>query len=1484
MIKSFKHIILLLCLFISFSAYSQNKIKHFSSDSSLFFQEMEEFLTYSRKGDGAIVMDEFSWDWFGGKFSDQEREGVYKITNLMLKKRKKAFPDFKNYLFTVSNFVNSKYQTEQSFENWQEILVKLINGKSKKQFTDYLIACNVLFSENLLYKSAANSWAANNSNYAFGFDSLPNITFDALTLTCYSKGDSSIIYNTKGIYYPTTAKWYGEGGKVTWERAGYSSDTVYAELDHYAISLKSPKYFIKDVVFYDLHYFDQPLTGTLEEKVLANVTVEKASYPKFNSSEKLFRIPNISEGVDYLGGFSLEGRNVKGRGTKGQNATLIFMRKGVPFLKMSAETFVIKPERIVSISASATFYLKEDSIYHPGLSFKFFLKDRSVSLIRDNKGIAITPYFNSYHQVDMDFESLNWKVDSPMIEFKNMKGGTKTDATFISSNYFRKDEYLKLMNLQTTHPLYTIFKLSEKLDTNFVTNEDLAEFTLKSYSQLEGMLLNLSNMGFINYNYDEKTFVVKDKLYNWVKASGGKVDYDVIGFYSNIKGQNNATLSLLNYDLQLRGVNSINVSDSQEVIIYPSNREITLKKNRDFDFSGAVQAGRFDIMGSNFSFKYDDFKIDMPNVDSLRIYAETGRTDQKGRAEIRPVKTLIEKITGDLLIDKSNNKSGVKEAHEYPILNSYRDSYVFYDKQSVQGGVYNRDDFYFHVEPFSIDSLDNFDNSQLQFEGTMLSAGIFPDFDETLKLQPDHSLGFVRETPKEGYPMYGGKGTYHDTIRMSNEGLRGNGELEYITSTTYSNDFIFFPDSMNAIAQRFNIKESPVEVEFPPVEGEDVMTRWYPNKDFMVHRERSKPIAMYDMKSYMHGQTMIRPEGLSGSGIFEFQKAELEARLINFKYNDFQSDTADFRLKDEGNADTDALAFSTVNVNAFVTFDERFGQFKSNGGGSYINFEPMQYICFMEEFKWYMDNDDIELTAGEAKATDASGVKLDGAQFISIHPEQDSLSFFSSKAKYDLKNKIIYADGVKFMNIADAMVYPDSSKLVIEKKAKMRTLNNSKIIASFVTQNHTIYNSTTNVFGKKRYAASGYIDYVDEIEKTQTIYLQNVGVDTTGQTYATAELKDTTNFTLSPNYEFYGKVKLFANNEYLTFDGYSRILHDCDLLNRSWFSFEQEINPMEIYIPVDSTTKGTDGKPLFASIYLSPDSLGIYTSYLNRKKKYSHIPVLPASGFLFYDKEKEEYKISNKDKLQEMSFGGNYLSLNTKNCKVYGEGSIELGNKTGQVDIETAGIVEHNQLDDDVIFDMVTTMDFFFSDEALKKMTKQLQEESSLDPAKLDRPTFEKGLREIVGAVEGDKLIAQANLNGEFKKVPKSLEKTLVFNDLKMRWDDDSRSFKSFGKIGLSNIKNKQINKYVDGKVQLIKKRSGDILTVYLQIDRNNWYFFTYTRGIMQAISSNQDFNSAITETKPDKRKSKAEKGQESYQFMYSTDRKRKDFIRKFEN
>ena len=87
-----KKILALFLILFTFTAYSQvSKIKSFTPDSTEFFNEMESFLRASRDGDGKFIMDEFSWQWYGGKFSDKQRADVYRITNLMLDKKKESF-------------------------------------------------------------------------------------------------------------------------------------------------------------------------------------------------------------------------------------------------------------------------------------------------------------------------------------------------------------------------------------------------------------------------------------------------------------------------------------------------------------------------------------------------------------------------------------------------------------------------------------------------------------------------------------------------------------------------------------------------------------------------------------------------------------------------------------------------------------------------------------------------------------------------------------------------------------------------------------------------------------------------------------------------------------------------------------------------------------------------------------------------------------------------------------------------------------------------------------------------------------------------------------------------------------------------------------------------------------------------------------------------------------------------------------------------
>ncbi|PIY02665.1 MAG: hypothetical protein COZ21_12985, partial [Bacteroidetes bacterium CG_4_10_14_3_um_filter_31_20] len=383
------------------------------------------------------------------------------------------------------------------------------------------------------------------------------------------------------------------------------------------------------------------------------------------------------------------------------------------------------------------------------------------------------------------------------------------------------------------------------------------------------------------------------------------------------------------------------LSDSQNVAIFPQNQEITIKRNRDFVFDGKVRAGLFLFIGSNYSFSYNKFKINLTDVKTIKMRVVTDEVDQYGNPAQKDLISVIENSTGELLIDDMTNKSGVKKFPQYPVFNSKKDSYVFYDAPSVQTGVYKRDNFYFQIYPYSIDSIGILTKKNLLFKGHFVSAGIFPPFDETIGVQPDFSLGFKRNTPTEGYQAYGGKGNYKKEIFLSNMGLRGDGELKFLTAKAISNDFIFYPDSMNTTAKTFEIEKQAKGVEYASVKGENIYVHWLPNNDKMLVSNTTKPFSMYDEQATYTGTLQIEPNGLTGWGKLEFSTSQLTSTMFNFKEHIVDADTANFNLKTLDMAD---FAFKTVNVNSHIDFKERKGEFQSNGEASFVEFPQNQYI------------------------------------------------------------------------------------------------------------------------------------------------------------------------------------------------------------------------------------------------------------------------------------------------------------------------------------------------------------------------------------------------------------------------------------------------------------------------------------------------------------------------------------------------------------
>jgi hypothetical protein len=1508
-----KSVVLLVALVLFSLGVSGQNLKSFTSDPAVFFEEMKTFLQETNKDEGENIINELKAIWFTpgtsekevkeeekvykeansvlkdrmkvypdvkylpyshqtGKLNDVQKTAVVRTANAMLKKRMKAFPDFKNYLFTLMSFKRTN-QSDESFQAWQVSLDKLLLLPTRF-FSSFINTCNSIFADNTLFASSSTKWVASNNGYSFDFDSLPKIVFKNVDLHCYSKGDSLVIRSTKGFYYPVKEAFYGNGGDVDWKRAGMDGSKVFAKLKKYIVDVKGADYTADSVTFYNKNYFSEPTLGRLYDRLVANMNTENASYPRFESYTKRLNIKQLVEGVDYKGGFTMRGNKVFGSGSKEEDAYLTFYRNKKPFIITSSKGYLIAKDKITSDITGVKIYFKEDSIYHPGVQLKYLTEKNELSLFGNNEGISKSPYFDSYHQIDMYFDELHWGTKDSLITFKMIsKSG---EAVFESNNFYKSERYERIQALADINPLVQLQAFSVKYKTKDIKADDLAKYMSLPPETVRLLMISLSNKGFVTYDVDANIIHVKDRVGFYINAKGNKTDSDVIQFLSNNGAHNNASLNLLNYDLSLMGVAEISLSDAQSVYIQPDRRKVVLKKNRDFTFAGIIHAGRFDIFGKDFFFDYNNFKINLNNVDSLRMKVPQVQADERGDHPLVKVKSVLQAITGDLLIDQPYNKSGKVAFPNYPIFNSNKDSYVYYNKGSIQKGVYKKDNFYFHLEPFSVDSLDNFTAAGLAFKGNLSSANIFPDFKETLVLMPDYSLGFTKETPKEGLPVYKGKATFISKIRLSHEGLKGEGTLDYLTSTSKSKDFIFLPDSMNTIAETFVNKK---QKDSPWINGKEVYIHYMPYKDRMFVNKRTQQIVMYEAQAFLSGNIELTPTAITGNGLLSVEESETTSKLYEFKENTLKADTADFNLKSISEA---AMAVSTKNVRANVDFTKRYAEYKSNGGGSYVSFPVNQYICFIDQFKWYMDAELIELSSSEAGAGATKGpanIDLGGSDFISTNPQQDSLRFKAPSAKYNLKENIITADKVPYINVADAIFYPENGTVIVEKKAKMHSFVNSKLIANSITKFHNFYNVALTINGRKNYTGNGDYDFVDPSKHKQTIKFNKITVDSTIQSYAIGSIGEDSKFTLSPKILYKGDVKLLASKEGLTYSGYGQLVQACASLPKTWFSFNGDVDQNKLFIPIAEPKDEANGK-LSSGIELTNDSAHVYSAFLTKKSKYSDTDIIGSEGFLTFESASKEFRISSKEKLQNPLLPGNYLSFNDSKCQLFGEGKMNLGVAFGQIQLNAVGNGTDNLNDHTTKLNLLLALDFFFSDDALKLFGEDIASIATLPPMP-DSPVYDKGLAELVGKEKADKLIAELNLYGNFKKIPTELQHSILFSDLKLTWNTKSKSYRSVGPIGVGSILKNQLNKILKGNVEMVRKRGGDILNIYLEMD-NTWYFFNYQRGVLQAISSNAKFNDEINKVKPDKRSNKGDK--ENFMYMLSTERKKNEFLKKFES
>lgn len=1407
------------------------------------------------------LMKEFRAVWESPQLTDAERIRVVEFSNRMLRPAMRS----RGY-FAQWRDVLTFYLKDPALSSEYELFLKMVDAAITREGLNavgqlkFLQDTWNLFREGRVHSTLAFAWRVRLDALKVEFKPELHYVFNETDLVCAHAKDSVRIHGTSGVYDPFTHVWKGRGGQVLWERSNYAPERVNAVLADYEVDLTNSHYEADSVTFTNTDYFEHPVKGHLADRLVLDYTPEGILFPVFTSYEKRLDVKNLMEGVKFTGGCIMEGTRLVGIGNVDTPVQFSMLRNGKPFLNVQAERMAFRPSRIEADFARVVIHIDQDSLYHSGLRFEYNDATKQVRIMTTDLLITKAPIYSTYHRMAIYFDELQWKVGEEKMKFGPRRGSNYADAIFLSDNYFDRDGFDTLMGPDEVHPILALANYSKKCQSNTFGIEPFAKYLRRNVKDTRLLLMQMAVQGVLLYDVGRQQVTLLPRLFNQVKARGGRIDYDAINFTSSVGGgEANAMLNLDNADLDVYNVRRVNVSDSQNVKIDPSEGYLRMKRNRNFEFNGHVDVGLLTFAGEGIAFDYENYTIDLKSVQRVDMKYLLKTRDNSGQREQAKVMSSLQNLTGFVHIDNPDNKSGLKKSTDYPRFESTSPSYVYYDK-GPDGSGYDRDEFYFQVEPFTFHNLNHFEPNDITFAGTLHSGDIFEPFADTLRLRPDRSLGFVHRTPAEGMPLYDGKGRFHNTIDLSNQGLRGDGELEYLTSRTSSSSFQFYPDSMRAISRSFRIAEDTAHYSFPDVEGTAHGIRWLPSKDKLYAYKGEKPFVMYHEQSNFLGDLLLQPAGLEGNGTVDLTKAKMVSPHFQFSHQSWQADSLATHFLVPGQT---AEAFVASNIGGSLDYRTRNGQFWRTGSSIAGDLKPLEYSCHTDRIQWPMDEDILQfVTAEQQKAVqehvfdpprmyDRDTVPP-GTFFFSTRAGEDSLYFASRWATYKMRSPRLDADSVPYVLVADAVAYPKNGQTVILPQERMLPLDSASLVASVFKRYHRIYDANLSIKSRRRYTGKGFINYVDELDSVQVIKLDSIYIADPhkgGATQAFGYVAGNSNFTLSPYFAFEGRVTVDANEPNFYFSGGATPLYSCTQMKADRLFFKGRLQADSLYIPLTHPQRDINDGWLVSGTVVAYDSTHLYPAFSTQRYSFLDGELSRPKGYMMYHKRTGRFVMADSILFQYTDSVRQRIELDPQTCRLFTQGLITMPYDLGRVTTHATGSVIHDLNDSTASLRLFLDFNFHFSADALKHMARDFASRESLPKLDQAQDVFLMGLRERLPYARYERAKQQIELFGEVNEPITEIIDPLVFTDLQMTWDQANRSFVSVGRLGLGFIGGQYIGRKVNGFLEIVKRVSGDTFTLYLEPEPGTYYLFTLSGISLYVASSDQDFLKIISKT-----------------------------------
>ena len=1455
-------------IIIAFIFLVQNPLKsqdarRFNNDPVVFIAELKEKYSNLKDKKSLESFEAFHNNWLNGKYNPEQQRYLIRMSNKMLDQGMSLTPYFELFYADYTRSLESSFNNNL-LEQWKEIATQLVD-QSNKEYLDFLTLTESLFKENKLHQQSSRYWQFDSTTYDLKLiQGRLAVVFDDVILKGIAVNDT-IEIKTKGRCYLTEGIWDGLKGETTLHRS-FPNEGAKVNFGAFKIELNDYRYDVDTVSLTFPRYFEKPILGSYKDEVRDFFTEgnkQASKFPQFTSFENQLKIKGIvGESSIFTGGFTLLGKTIQTNTVDGKPSYIDIYFKNEKKVTLKSKGFQIRNGIALSKKSEFTMYLDSiKGIFHPSVDISFNYGQNRLKITKGEDGLQRGVFQNNYHNMSIDVQTVSWKIDEPFVDFDNFNNDKP--AFFESNDFFRQIYYDRIQGALSANPIEKLYafynrmppdpaveNLQKMLKKLYLAkprnNERIAQvakqlqelnrirkakyitperrkFALKDYCEvwdcnpeaIQHAFIDLHDEGFLIYDFENDSAYMTDKLFNYIIMNKKAKDYDVIRLSSVIAARPNATLNLLSNEMNIEGVAAFNFSDSQSVYVLPKEQQVKLTKNRMLEFGGKVSAGRFEFYGEKFTFNYTNFDVYFEVIDSMKMYFP----DESG-VRLRPIKSVFRNIGGTLFIDKPNNKSGNIDYPEYPIFKSNRGGDILYDKPSIHGGQYIADRFKFTVDPFTIDSLDNFTIDGLKFDGTFYSADIFPVFRHFVYIQPDYSLGFVKKTPSGGLPMYKGKGKGDMTLNLSEVGFYGQtGRLDYETSVTQFTRILMLPDSTMGPINTYDLKESTLYAE---AHANDANLRWIPYADKYKITTDKWPTRTFKPGHSFTGTTTQSPSKLLGDGLLKWDLAEFRSKEMHLQPKQSVAQSASLQIYTH---DTSKIAFVSENINGSMNFQMRIGKFRSNIAGQPTRFPFNMYQTNLSDYVWKMDARTIEANVGPTMA----GVQPD---FLSLNQRQDSLHFEGRKGLYDMNDYTLKVSEIPHIDFADSRIFLNDGKVLIRKEANMDTVFKAKIIANRTDKFHTITDVTAKIYGKYGIGGSGDYKYVNKLGREQKVHFDSMVVVTEKKLHAFGSIEEENGFTLDTKIAFKGKAHLISAQRDIRFRGLVKTMHTFDFMRESaWCRFDGEVNPLDVVIPMNPPRMAS-GSKIFVGLHVAKDSSHIYPVFNSTKRRLSDNDVTQDTGILYWDHDKQSFFSGSKNRLKGGELRGNYIQFNESNHSIHAEGPMDFGVESEQVKFRAAGTADLAPRDSAFEFNLSMLMDFPLHPDFKKRMTEMYLGEGIGD-VDLNTDFFKENIHQLIDdpGLRRDMLknIEQRNqIKGNLNLIGGKDETNynFIFSDAKFRWDSKARGMFSDGTISLVSLFGTPINKTINATIYMEAKRGAEKMHIYLDDGVNKVYFY----------------------------------------------------------